>query len=416
MTYDQALQWLYDTAPALRNYEKVGVDALRETYTLYNIRTICRHLGSPHTSYPTIHVAGTNGKGSVCHATASILQSCGYRVGLYTSPHMMDFRERIKVGKEWISQESVLTFVQKYREWIEEYSFSFFEIVVAMAFFYFKEQKVDIAVIETGLGGRLDSTNVVEPLVSAITSIDYEHQKVLGDTLEQITYEKAGIIKPHTPVVVGQLPHSCMQVVHEVANERGAEVINSAERAGLASISTDLGGAYQQHNLKISVAIAKILKKKGWDITAKGISHGLTNVVPNTGLRGRYECISQSPEIICDIAHTPEALSLLISQVRENSYGRLHFVMGFVRDKDIIALLRSISIEATYHFAPIDVAFRAVPNEDIASVAQQLGIDYSTYPSMPQAYEGCVSQATPTDKVVVCGSVFAVSEVLRYAE
>ena len=296
MTYTESIDWLWAHLPM---YQEKGRSAFRGK--LDNILLLCDHLGNPQEQFPTLHIAGTNGKGSSSHALASVLQEAGYKVGLYTSPHLKDFRERIKINGEDISQEAVCQFVEKNKDFIEGENFSFFEVTVGMAFDYFAYQKVDIAVIEVGLGGRLDSTNIINPVVSLITNIGKDHTEILGNTLEEIAYEKAGIIKPHTPVVISEFHPLTAPVFKQVAAEREAPIYfaDSLE----VPYTMDLKGGYQAKNIKGIVQTLRILQEKGWAISEENIQRGLSHIVANTHLMGRWQLLDEHPKTICDTAH-----------------------------------------------------------------------------------------------------------------
>jgi dihydrofolate synthase/folylpolyglutamate synthase len=332
MTYKDTLDWMFSRLPM---YQQKGITA--HTGKLESIISFCAYLDNPHQKFKTIHVAGTNGKGSSSHMLASILQEAGYKVGLYTSPHLKDFRERIKINGQVVTEEFVVGFVQEHKNYFEKHPLSFFEMTVGMAFAAFAEQQVDIAIVEVGLGGRLDSTNIINPEVTLITNIGFDHMDMLGDTLEKIAFEKAGIIKEGVPLVVSEFQNGTELVFKEQTHLKKAPLI-WAENINCPNYQTDLRGEYQKKNVCGVVAVIQNLphfKVKGEHIRA-----GLLNVVKNTGLLGRYQVLRELPKVVCDTAHNFEGLSLVLAQLQQENFNKLHFVIGFVKGKDVHKILQ----------------------------------------------------------------------------
>ncbi len=333
-------------------YQRQGKIAFKKDLT--NIIALADHLNNPQNKFKSIHVAGTNGKGSTSHMIASILQEAGYKVGLYTSPHLIDFRERIKINGNVIGKKEVINFIDKNQSFIEKQQLSFFEMTVGLAFEYFASKKVDIAVIEVGLGGRLDSTNIIMPEVSVITNIGYDHMQMLGETLSEIAFEKAGIIKKGIPVVISEKQIAINDVFTKIAEEKHAQ-ISYAEVEVKENYKSDLLGNYQKKNIKAAVQTIKILNKKGYKVLSKHIKTGLLNVVKNTGLLGRWQVIQADPKIICDTAHNKEGLRHVIDQLTKLSYDKLHIVLGVVNDKDLDSILPLFPKNAMYYFCRPDI-------------------------------------------------------------
>ncbi|MBS4059553.1 MAG: bifunctional folylpolyglutamate synthase/dihydrofolate synthase [Bacteroidetes bacterium] len=428
MDYRETLSWMFAKLPM---YQRIGGAAYKAD--LSNTTKLLELLGEPQKSFPSVHIAGTNGKGSVSHMLASILQSAGYKTGLYTSPHLKDFRERIRINGEMISQDKVLGFIETYKDDFEKMELSFFEMTVGMAFQHFKEEKVDIAIIETGMGGRLDSTNLVLPLLSIITNISYDHTQFLGDTLEKIATEKAGIIKPKIPVIIGQTQFETKAVFEEKAAAVNAPIIfadfvfdaNRLETADkqvqsfdiwknsllfLEHLEIPLLGDYQQKNLITAMCAVDQLKKH-FDIEEKDIRDGLGAVIRNTGLMGRWQILGRSPLVVADTAHNVAGIKEVAFQLRLTQFKQLHFVLGMVNDKAIDDLLQMLPRHAIYYFCKADIP-RGMPAEEIALKAFEFGLRGKVYDSVRDAYFSALNAARSEDLVFVGGSTFVVAEVV----
>ena len=403
--YLTTLDYLFSQLPM---YQRVGKAAYKAD--LSNTHQLCKLLNHPEKKFKAVHVAGTNGKGSTSHMIASILQEAGYRVGLYTSPHLKDFRERIKINGEMISQEEVVCFVEEYKNDFEQINLSFFEWTVGLAFDYFAKQKVDIAVVETGLGGRLDSTNVIEPEVSVITNIGMDHVQFLGETLSAIANEKAGIIKRGIPVVVGETQEEVVPVFERKAHEMNTTICY-ADQEEQNSYECDLKGVYQQKNIKTAVSTIHVLQKKGWSISEQNIRNGLLSVVKHTGLLGRWQTLQRSPLVICDTGHNEEGVKEIVKQLSSLSYHSLHIVFGVVNDKSIDKVLDVLPKTANYYFCQANIS-RALAADELQSLAAKKSLDGGIYDSVEQAFEAAKQNASPSDVVFVGGSTFVVAEVV----
>ena len=389
-------------------YQRVGASAYK--VDLSNTLKLMSHLDTPQNSFKSIHVAGTNGKGSTSHMLASVLQEAGYKTGLYTSPHLKDFRERIKVNGELITEEAVTNFVKNHQSFFEKNQLSFFEMTVGLAFDYFRKEGVDIAIIEVGLGGRLDSTNVIQPEVSVITNIGLDHTKFLGNTLEEIAFEKAGILKPNTPVVIGEtLPET--KIVFQKTTKNNNCPITFVEEEEITVYQIDLLGDYQIRNCKTAVKTLDILKEKGWNISEKAIKKGLSNIVSNTGLLGRWQVLQQQPKVICDTAHNREGLVLVLKQLKKESYHKLHIVLGVVDDKNLDRILSLFPKDATYYFCKPNV-IRGFSQETLKSKALTYGMNGLSYLSVKEAYNAALVNAETNDLIYIGGSTFVVAEIL----
>ncbi|NQY07136.1 MAG: bifunctional folylpolyglutamate synthase/dihydrofolate synthase [Flavobacteriaceae bacterium] len=402
MTYQETLDWMFVQLPM---YQKVGKTAYK--IDLSNTELLASHLNNPEKKFKSIHVAGTNGKGSTSHMIASVLQEAGYKVGLYTSPHLKDYRERIKINGEEISETYVVNFIKENKMFFEENQLSFFEMTVGLAFEYFASEAVDIAVIEVGLGGRLDSTNIITPEVSVITNIGFDHTQFLGETISEIASEKAGIIKPNVPVVVGEYAVESFQVFDAVSKKNGAPLIKGYESPYL--YETDLQGKYQIVNIKTAVAALKTLV--AFPVSEVDIIKGLGKVVMNTGLKGRWQIINESPKVICDTAHNKEGLSYTLSQLKEESYENLHIVIGVVSDKDISAIAPLFPEAATYYFCKPNVP-RGMNPEKLQAIFGEYKLLGSVFSSVPGAYSSAVDNASQDDVIYVGGSTFVVAEII----
>ncbi len=402
--YAQTVEWLYEKLPM---FQRIGTKAFKKD--LYNIIEFTNRLGNPQEKYPTIHIAGTNGKGSTSHMLASVLQEAGYKVGLTTSPHLKDFRERIRVDGNMCNEDFVIDFVEQNARKIESLDASFFEVSIAMAFDYFAKEKVDIAVIETGLGGRLDSTNIITPILSVITNIGLDHTYILGNTIEEIAFEKAGIIKPDIPVVIGESIPESRKVFEKKALEMNAEIV-FAEEKEFKEYDSDLKGIYQIKNRRTVLAAIEILQTSGFKIDEKSIKKGLKKVVKNTGLRGRWEILQTNPLIATDTAHNVHGLNEVMRQIKETDYNQLHLVLGFVEDKDIKSILEIFPEDAVYHFSEPDVP-RKMPVEELKKIVpKELNAHY--YPTITDALSNAKKNANIDDFIYVGGSTFVVAEII----
>ena len=404
MNYQETLSWMFNRLPM---FQTQGKNALNNK--LDNILTFTSALGNPQTKFKSLHIAGTNGKGSSSSMLASILQEAGYKVGLYTSPHLKDFRERIKIDGKEIPEDYVVNFISENKSFLEEHSLSFFEMTVGMAFSYFAEEKVDIAVIEVGLGGRFDSTNIIIPEVSLITNISKDHTDILGDTLPKIAFEKAGIIKQNVPVVISEYQEETAPVFTTRAKEMKAPIIfaNHIE----TSLITDLQGAYQEKNIKGVIAVIELLIHQGWDITSENIAQGLLHVVRNTNLKGRWQTLSSYPTIVCDTGHNVGGLTYVMEQLKKQTYTNLHIVVGFVKEKDVNSVLELFPKEATYYFCSPAIA-RGLNVNTLKEIATAKGLQGEAYSSVAEALNVAKAQALPTDFIFVGGSTFVVAEVV----
>jgi len=404
LTYPQTVEWMFQQLPM---YQRIGTDAFKKD--LYNIISLSESLGNPHRTFKTIHVAGTNGKGSTSHMLASILQEAGYKVGLYTSPHLIDFRERIKINGIEIPENEVITFINSNKNYLEQHNLSFFEMTVGMAFNYFSKQKVDIAIIEVGLGGRLDSTNIINPVLSVITNIGLDHTNILGDTLEEIAIEKAGIIKPNTPVVVGEYQKETYPVFQKVAEKHSAEIILASKIT--LQLKTDLKGDYQHNNTRTAYVAARVLLLKGFKISSENIERGLNSVIKNTGLQGRWQQLYEKPKVVCDTAHNKEGLTYVTAQLRKETYTQLHIVLGFVSDKKLDDVLPLFPKDAIYYFCKPNIP-RGLDEKILLQEASQFHLNGKIYSSVKEAYKVALNNANEDDLIFIGGSTFVVADVL----
>jgi dihydrofolate synthase / folylpolyglutamate synthase len=390
MTYQQTVEYLFSRLPA---YQTQGKSAYKPD--LSNTIALCKLLGNPEKNIKSIHVAGTNGKGSTCHMLASVFQEAGYKVGLYSSPHLKDFRERIKINGLLISEEEVVAFVNAYKEKFEAIQLSFFEWTTGLAFYHFAQQKVDIAIIETGLGGRLDSTNVITPELSIITNIGLDHVTILGNTLEKIAFEKAGIIKQQTHVIIGEIHSQTKPVFERIAREKNAQIYFATPH----HYPTDLLGNYQKTNVNTVVSAISILSDK-WKISDDAIKNGLLHVVKNTGLLGRWQILSESPKMICDVGHNAHGIQLIIEQLNNENYHHLHMVLGFVNDKDINPILKLLPKNANYYFCNAQIS-RALPAETLKEHAEKWGLKGESFKSVQEALNKAKACAQPNDLILL---------------
>ncbi|MBC6489809.1 bifunctional folylpolyglutamate synthase/dihydrofolate synthase [Flavihumibacter stibioxidans] len=427
MTYAQTIDYLFTRLPM---FSKQGTSAFKKD--LHNIRLLEESNGNPHTKFKTIHIAGTNGKGSTSHMLAAILQKAGYKTGLYTSPHLKDFRERIRINGEMIPEQEVIDFTRRIIPMIDKLDPSFFEITVAMAFQWFADAEVDVAVIEVGLGGRLDSTNIITPEISVITNIGWDHMNLLGDSLDKIAIEKAGIIKPGIPVVIGETLPETRPVFEKTAEEKQAtlyyaeqlqQVVNWTYEDHRLNITVkengredaqhyelDLPGAYQVKNVRTVMQTIRLLQRAGWHIDEAAIHQGLASARKLTSLHGRWELISRNPDTILDVGHNEDGIRAILQQLELTSHTHLHLVLGMVRDKDISKVLSLLPRQATYYFTQAHIP-RALPAADLQSVAAEKGLHGSVYADVNAALQAAKSAAGKKDLVLVCGSVFLVGEV-----
>ena len=429
MTYQETCDYLYSQMPM---FERQGASGYKEG--LSNTQALDEHFGHPHQSFATIHVAGTNGKGSVSHTVASVLQECGYIVGLYTSPHLVDFRERIRINGRPISEEYVVNFVERERAFFEPLHPSFFEVTTALAFKYFKDKHVDIAVVEVGLGGRLDCTNIVNPIVSVITNISFDHQQFLGDTLDKIAAEKAGIIKRGTPVIIGESHPLTRPVFEAKAEKMGAPIIfaedepevitaQPTENGGMhyetkhvGTFDGDLGGIYQQKNLNTALYTLKEVEKLGYlyfpGRNCIELHNGVGRVCSNTGLMGLWQTIQQKPHVVCDTGHNVGGWQYISRQLAMVKCEKMHIVFGMVNDKDINSVLELLPKQAIYYFTKANTK-RALNEQSVRLLAVNHGISGNCYPSVNEAYNAAMEQAGENDFVFIGGSSYVVGDFLK---
>ncbi len=430
-TYQEVLDYLYSQLPM---FQRTGPAAYKDN--LDNTIRLDEMFDYPHRSFRSIHVGGTNGKGSVSHMLASVLQEAGYKTGLYTSPHLKDFRERVRVNGEMITEEAVVQFTESFlkKNEAEKLEPSFFELTVSMAFDYFRTMQVDVAVIEVGLGGRLDSTNIITPEVSVITNISFDHMALLGNTLQKIATEKAGIIKQNTPVVIGESSSETDAVFEQIASKAGSTLafasqyyestygmltidgkqslnIRSNGKVVYADLQLDLLGIYQRHNVPTVLKTIDILNKKGWNLPEEVIRHGLMNTIRNTGLMGRWQIIGYNPLTICDTGHNPAGIKIVIEQIDQTAWEKLHIVIGMVNDKDQDEVLSLLPTYAHYYFTKAEIP-RATDPEELAAKAAKFCLVGNCYPSVRQALTEALASAGKNDLVFVGGSNFVVAEVL----
>jgi dihydrofolate synthase/folylpolyglutamate synthase len=427
MNYLQTIEYLFSRLPM---YSRIGAAAFKKDLT--NTITLCEHLGNPHQKFKSIHIAGTNGKGSVSHMLAAILQTAGFKTGLYTSPHLKDFRERIKLNGDEISEKFIAAFTEKIKPLIEKIEPSFFEITVAMAFDYFAEQKVDIAIVEVGLGGRFDSTNIITPELSIITNIGWDHMNILGDSLEKIAFEKAGIIKTNVPVVIGEIIPQTKSVFENIVSEKNAPLHLAAEERNVAGwewekhelivevaeqgktdhrkYHLDLPGIYQSKNLLTVLEACSVLKELGYKLNEDDIQHGLQKTKKITGLHGRWEVIHENPTIILDVGHNEDGIKQITQQIELTKHHDLHIIIGMVKDKEIDTVLSLLPHSANYYFTQAHIP-RALPAETLKEKAGKFNLKGKTVTDVNEAIKEAKSKAHKDDLILVCGSVFLVGEV-----
>lgn len=427
MTYQQTVDYLFTRLPM---FSRIGAAAIKKDIT--NTIKLCEALGNPHKKFKSIHIAGTNGKGSTSHMLASVLQTAGYTTGLYTSPHLYDFRERIKLNGKMCEPEFVVDFTRKIQSLIDEIEPSFFEITVAMAFEYFAQQHVDVAIIETGLGGRLDSTNIITPELSVITNIGWDHMQMLGNTLDAIAFEKAGIIKENVPVVIGETQDETKAVFGQKANESNAPIVFADDMKYVDAFSfedgylkivvadrrkdekptyhLDLTGLYQTKNLLTVLEAVHQLQLQGWKIEEKHVKEALQHTKKNTGLHGRWEVIQQRPKIVLDVAHNVDGMKLVMEQLEFETYHQLHIIIGMVKDKEIDQVLKLLPHHANYYFTKAQIP-RALPEKELLVQAETLGLSGKSFADVNTALQEVLTHAKPNDLVLICGSVFLIAEV-----
>ena len=405
MKYQDTVNWMFQQLPM---YQNKGNSAFKKD--LVNTLKFSNHLGEPQERFKTVHVGGTNGKGSTSHMLASILQEAGYKVGLYTSPHLKDFRERIRINGKVVSKQFVIGFIKRNKAFLNTNNLSFFEMTVGMAFDYFAKQKVDIAVIEVGLGGRLDSTNIITPEVCVITNIGFDHMQFLGDTLYKIAGEKAGIIKPNIPVVIGETQPETETVFRLKASETNSEIY-FADQLIRDVLDSDLKGLYQRHNIKTVLQTVEILRKYGFKISKSQLKRGLLNVVKNTGLKGRWQILGTDPMIVCDTAHNKEGLAYVMQQIKIEKFNELHMVFGVVNDKDLNSIIPLLPKKATYYFCKPNVQ-RGLDAEILKTTFAKKELKGRAYTSVQHALNSAKSAAKEDDLIYVGGSTFVVAEII----
>ena len=402
MNYQQTLEYLFSRLPV---YQKEGKSAYKAN--IGNIITASKILRDPHKKFKSIHIAGTNGKGSVSHMIASIFQEANYKVGLYTSPHLKDFRERIKINGRMITKREVVKFVAKHKISFEKIDLSFFEFTVALAFDYFANQKVDIAIIETGLGGRLDTTNIIDPELSIITNIGFDHTNLLGNTIEKIAKEKAGIIKEHTPVIIGRMQKEIKIVFKNIADQKNAPLTYTKTYKYLS----DLKGEYQQENTNTAVSAALELQTQNWKITNSNIITGLLNTIKNTGILGRWQMLCQEPLIICDAGHNEDGIKMVLKQISKIPHQNLHIVFGTVNDKNVNSILNLLPKDAKYYFCTPNIR-RGLNENILEGLANKKELKGNAYNSVQEALADAKQKAKIEDLIFIGGSTFVVAEVV----
>lgn len=428
MNYDEVVAFLYSRLPM---FTRDGASAFKKDLT--NTLRLCEALGNPHKQFRSIHIAGTNGKGSTSHMLAAILQAAGYKTGLYTSPHLLDFRERIRVNGEMVSQQAVVDFVHGNLPLIEIVEPSFFEVTVAMAFDYFAKEGVDIAVVETGLGGRLDSTNVITPLLSVITNIGYDHTNMLGNTLQEIANEKAGIIKPKVPVVIGEWQPEVAGVFERIATEKGSDLFFASQlwtssnrkkdstylfldmkhrhQEEILELRMDLTGSYQAKNVATVLCAVDSLKDTGIVVKASDITYALQHVQRFTGLMGRWQTLSTAPLVVCDTGHNADGWREILANISATPYRLLHVVVGMMRDKDLDSILPLLPKDAIYYFCQVDMP-RALPATALRLQAKRSGLVGKSFAKVSEAIRTAKQEADASDLIFIGGSTFVVAEAL----
>jgi dihydrofolate synthase / folylpolyglutamate synthase len=431
MIYKETIKYIFEAMPM---FQRVGISAYKAD--LENAHTLDKYFNYPHHSFKSIHIAGTNGKGSVSHMLAVVFQTAGYKTGLFTSPHLLDFRERIKVNGKEISKKFVVDFIQNHKPIFDELKLSFFEMSVFMAFEYFRQQKIEVAIIETGLGGRLDTTNIITPELSVITNISKDHTQILGNTLEQIAYEKAGIIKNTVPVVIGESQNETREIFLDTANKAQSEIcfadeyykvsyqlkeisgvsnyyFSQSNEPELNPISSDLTGIYQKKNIATALMALSILRKNSFTLNNDSIKSGLKNVVNITGLRGRWQEISYNPLVVCDTGHNEAGIREILEQINDLAYKELHMILGFVSDKDLNAILALLPKQANYYLCEPKVA-RAKKVEELVKEVNFFNLPNSHYKNVSTAFKHAISKASKDDLIFVGGSNFVVADFIKW--
>lgn len=405
MNYKDTVEWMFEQLPM---FQQLGVSAYKKDLT--NTLKLASHLNHPEHTFKTVHIGGTNGKGSTSSLIASVLQQAGYKVGLYTSPHLLDFRERIRINGEEILKEFVVDFIENNKSFLEANRLSFFEMTVGMAFQYFSHQKVDVAIIEVGLGGRLDSTNIITPLLSVITNIGWDHMNLLGNTLEEIAFEKAGIIKENIPVVIGEFTNETRKVFEKEAKLKNAPIYFASTIDDIPELDSDLKGNYQVHNKKTAYQALQLLKNH-FSIADDNIIKGFLSVEKNTGLKGRWTVLSEKPLIVADTAHNKNGLEIVMTQVRQQKFDKLFMVFGVVNDKDIDSILPYLPKNAEYFVAKPNVP-RGLEAVILKDKLTANGFNATAFNSIPEAFQYAKKQATTNDMIYIGGSTFVVAEVV----
>jgi dihydrofolate synthase / folylpolyglutamate synthase len=430
MNYNERLDYLFAKLPM---FSRIGAAALKPS--LDNTLALCEALGNPQNKFKTIHVAGTNGKGSTSHQLASILQEANYKVGLYTSPHLKDFRERIKVNGVLCNKDFVIEFVKKITPLIEKINPSFFEVTVAMAFEYFALQKVDVAVIEVGMGGRLDSTNIINPILSIITNIGFDHVQFLGNTYQAIATEKAGIIKPNIPIIIGEYKTETKPVFLSSANESNSKIFLAQENWQITenqhhsnflsinahsnfynkhyNVELDLLGRYQLKNIVQVLEAFEILKELGFKLSEHNLQQGLKKCKQNTGFYGRWDIINHKPTVIVDVAHNEDGIKQIIQQLPNLSYQKLHIVLGMVKDKDVSKVLQLLPSTANYYFTNANIE-RAMPAKDLQTLAIKNNLLGNCFGNVNTAIQNALELANSNDAIIICGSIFLIAEITMF--
>ena len=427
MNYQETIEYLYSSLPI---FQRVGKAAYKAD--LGNTLALDEHFNHPHRKFKSIHIAGTNGKGSTSHMTAAILQKAGYKVGLYTSPHLRDFRERIRINGEMIPKDEVTEFVNLNKDFFDKLKPSFFEMTVALAFNYFAKENIDIAVVEVGLGGRLDSTNIINPMISIITNIGLDHTDLLGDTLEKIAVEKAGIIKPNVPVIIGSTQPETTNVFKNKAKENNASITFADQvvtvknyipisdnlqrfemeyKGNNLNIETDLLGHYQRFNIPPVLVCVDLLKEMGMNIPDSSIYEGLKTVKSTTGLMGRWQILGKNPTIVCDTGHNTDGIKLVTEQIQKATFKNLHMVIGMVADKNIDGILALLPKNATYYFTQAKIP-RALNSLKLKEKAETFDLKGKAYSSVSDAFAAAKKAASNSDLIFVGGSTFIVAEVV----
>lgn len=406
MAYQDTLNWMFAQLPMYQRQGKIAYKA-----DLSNTLKLAKYLHNPETKFKSVHVGGTNGKGSTSHMIASILQEAGYSVGLYTSPHLKDFRERIRINGKPVSKQFVMGFVKRNKAFFEANRLSFFEMTVGMAFEYFSKQPIDIAVVEVGMGGRLDSTNILTPEVSVITNIGLDHTQFLGNTLKLIAGEKAGIIKSNVPVVIGETQADTCGVFNTVTAKVNASKIVYADQLVKKVYASDMKGSYQKKNIKTAYQTIEELRLLGYKISNNAVKTGFLNVVKNTGLLGRWQVLKESPKVVCDTGHNKEGLSFVMHQILNQDYDNLHIVFGVVNDKDLNSIIDVLPKKATYYFCKPNIS-RGKNAKKLQEELKLHGLNGEAYDSVNKAYKTALTKAKKYDFIFVGGSTFVVAEII----